>query len=172
MRHLYKGRSLFVLPVTLACLVTYQAPLARGQGCIVAQSSSVDISPESQGGYLQGGDWELTVDYRRQFSYKHSVSEVEQTYRVQQGTEVMNKINLEDLNLTYQATDRFGFTLTVPVLFARGCGAEPVLSPVNQSTKDAVNEIIAILARRASRFRLSTGTATACAREVRQRTSE
>ena len=67
----------------------------------------MDMSPESQGGYLQVGDWDLTVGYRHQFSYKHFVGQREQTYRVQQGTEVMNKVNLEDINLTYQATDAF-----------------------------------------------------------------
>jgi len=76
------------------------------------------MSPESQGGYLQDGDWEVTIGYRHQFSYKHFVGDVEQTYRVQQGTEVMNKINLEDINVTYQATPRFSFTLTAPILFA------------------------------------------------------
>ena len=59
---------------------------ARAQGCIVARSTSLDMAPESQGGYLQSGDWELTVGYRHQFSYKHFVGDVEQTYRVQQGT--------------------------------------------------------------------------------------
>lgn len=91
---------------------------AKGQGCIVARSNSVDMAPESQGGYLQTGDWELTVGYRHQFSYKHFVGDVEQTYRVQQGTEVMNKINLQDIDLTYQATPRFSLTLSVPLLFA------------------------------------------------------
>jgi hypothetical protein len=91
---------------------------ARGQGCIVARSSSLDMSPESQGGYLDTGDWDITVGYRHQFSYKHFVGNVEQTYRVQQGTEVMNKINLEDINLTYQATPRISVTLSIPLLFA------------------------------------------------------
>ncbi len=89
-----------------------------GQGCIVARSSTADMSPESQGGYLAPGDWDLTIGYRHQFSYKHFVGDVEQTYRVQQGTEVMNKINLEDLNLTFQATSRFSVQLSVPLLFA------------------------------------------------------
>jgi hypothetical protein len=58
------------------------------------------------------------VGYRHQFSYKHFVGDVEQKNRVQQGTEVMNKINLQDINLTYQATSRNSLTLTVPLLFA------------------------------------------------------
>lgn len=104
-----------VLLITLAFM---PARPARGQGCIVARSSSMDMSPESQGGYLNPGDIDLTIGYRHQFSYKHFVGDVEQTYRVQQGTQVMNKINLEDVNVTYQITDRFGFTLTVPILSA------------------------------------------------------
>ena len=78
----------------------------------------MEIGPTGQGGYLESGDWEMTIGYRHQFSYKHFVGDVEQTYRVQQGTEVMNKINLQDVNLTYQATSRISLTLTVPLLFA------------------------------------------------------
>jgi hypothetical protein len=111
------SQRLFVLALVVA-LTLISANHARGQGCIVARSSSMDMSPESQGGYLKPGDWDLTIGYRHQFSYKHFVGDVEQTYRVQQGTEVMNKINLEDVNLTYQITDRFGVTLTVPLLSA------------------------------------------------------
>ncbi len=115
MRNLGNGLSAVVLLFTLAFLGTHPA---HGQGCIVARSSSFDMAPESLGGYLQPGDWELTVGYRHQFSYKHFVGSVEQTYRVQQGTEVMNKINLQDINLSYQATSRISLTLTVPLLFA------------------------------------------------------
>jgi hypothetical protein len=115
MRVSAKSLPVVVLPVILALLSTVAA---RGQGCIVARSSSLDMAPESQGGYLQAGDWDLTVGYRHQFSYKHFVGSVEQVQRVQQGTEVMNKINLQDINLTYQATPRIGLTLTVPLLFA------------------------------------------------------
>ena len=102
----------------LAMVSSVTAVPAQAQGCIVARSSSVDLTPEAQGGYLETGDWELTVGYRHQFSYKHYVGDVEQTYRVQQGTQVMNKINLQDLNVTYQATSRVSLTLTVPLLFA------------------------------------------------------
>jgi len=109
------GNRIFVFA---SMLVFGAAPAAFGQGCIVARSSSVDMAPESQGGYLEAGDWEFTIGYRHQFSYKHFVGDVEQKYRVQQGTEVMNKINLEDFNLTRQITPRFSVTLTVPLLFA------------------------------------------------------
>jgi hypothetical protein len=76
------------------------------------------MGPESQGGYLEPGDFELNIGYRHQFSYKHFVGPVEQTYRVQQGTQVMNKINLENVNLTYQISSRFSVSASMPVLFA------------------------------------------------------
>ncbi len=91
MRNMCRDLAVFGLLVTGFVL---GALPARGQGCIVARSSSLDMSPESQGGYLDAGDWDITVGYRHQFSYKHFVGDVEQTYRVQQGTQVMNKINL------------------------------------------------------------------------------
>jgi hypothetical protein len=108
-----------MLRFLIASTVIAASPVCcYAQGCIVARSSSVDMSPQSQGGYLQPGDWDLTVGYRHQFSYKHFVGDVEQTYRVQQGTEVMNKINLENIDLTYQASSRFSFTLSIPLLLA------------------------------------------------------
>ncbi|HUP04202.1 MAG TPA: hypothetical protein VMU19_09440 [Bryobacteraceae bacterium] len=115
MNRLFSG----IAALAFTCGVGYMAtPPARAQGCIVARSSTTDLSPETQGGYLEQGDWEVAIGYRHQFSYKHFVGDVEQTYRVQQGTEVMNKINLEDLNVTYQATPRVSVTLSAPVLLA------------------------------------------------------
>ena len=77
------------------------AQTAQGQGCIVARSSEQTMGPEGQGGYLQPGEWDFSVGFRHLFSYKHFVGPTEQTYRVQQGTQVMNKINLQDYSLRY-----------------------------------------------------------------------
>lgn len=111
-------RSTTLVVCTIAVGMLMPAGVAWGQGCIVARSSSPEMGPESQGGYLESGDFEVNIGYRHQFSYKHFVGPVEQTYRVQQGTQVMNKINLENLNVTYQATPRFSFAANIPVLFA------------------------------------------------------
>jgi hypothetical protein len=108
--------NLPAITLIVACLVPVHS--AFGQGCIVARSSSQTNGPESQGGYLEPGDWDLTIGYRHQFSYKHFVGDVEQVQRVQQGNQVMNKINLEAVQATYQITPRFSCGLTVPILFA------------------------------------------------------
>ncbi|HTQ62104.1 MAG TPA: hypothetical protein VMI32_17900 [Candidatus Solibacter sp.] len=91
---------------------------ARAQGCIVARSTGSVGGPESEGGYLQAGHWELELDYRHQFSFRHYVGDVEQTYRFELGNQVENKINLENMQVTYQLTPRWSFFANVPVLFA------------------------------------------------------
>ena len=85
--------------IVLAALSGTQ--LAYGQGCIVARSSSTLSGPETEGGYLAPGEFNLTTGYRHQYSFRHFVGDVEQKYRMQQGTQVMNKINLLNFDLTY-----------------------------------------------------------------------
>ncbi len=91
---------------------------AQGQGCIVARSSSQVSGPESAGGYLAPGEFEFNFGYRHQYSFRHFVGDVEQKQRIQLGTQVMNKINLLNFNLTYQATPRFSFNFSAPMLLA------------------------------------------------------
>jgi hypothetical protein len=94
------------------------APAAYGQGCVVARSNGQTGGPESEGGYLNPGQWEVGLGYRHQFSFRHFVGDVEQTQRIAQGTQVMNKINLLNFYTTYQATPRFSFTVDMPLLLA------------------------------------------------------
>lgn len=91
---------------------------ARAQGCIIAHSVGTVGGPQSQGGYLQPGHWQLTLNYRHQYSFRHFVGSTEQVYREQEGSEVRNRINLVDASLTYQETPRWSFTFTMPMEFA------------------------------------------------------
>ncbi|HVW08703.1 MAG TPA: hypothetical protein VHC90_08975 [Bryobacteraceae bacterium] len=94
------------------------APLMHAQGCVVARSNGEAGGPEGEGGYLMAGDLELNTGYRHQFSFRHYIGDVEQTQRIAQGTEVENKINLENIDLTYQMTPRFAVSANIPVLSA------------------------------------------------------
>ncbi len=105
-----------LLIMCAAVLISLQT--AHAQGCIVARSNGQAGGPESEGGYLMPGEWNIGIGYRHQFSFRHFVGDLEQTYRIQQGTQVMNKINLENFSATYQATPRFSFTVDVPLLLA------------------------------------------------------
>src|SRR5436309_15753484 len=100
----------------VACLSLVQP--AFGQGCIISRSNGVVGGPESEGGYLQPGEFNLNVGYRHQFSFRHFVGPQEQTYRIQQGTQIMNKLNLQNYAITYQVTSRFSVTADVPLLLA------------------------------------------------------
>jgi hypothetical protein len=104
------------LALVIAALVF--APLAEPQGCIVARSTSVVSGPQTQGGYMAPGEWDVSVGYRHQYSFRHFVGDVEQKQRMQIGNQVMNKVNLLNLNITYQATQRFSLTFSAPMLLA------------------------------------------------------
>jgi hypothetical protein len=110
----------FVLSFTFAALfaAAISAPLARAQGCVVARSNGETGGPDSEGGYLTPGEFDFNTGYRHQFSFRHFIGPTEQTQRIALGTEVENKINLENVSLTYQLTSRFSVTANVPVLSA------------------------------------------------------
>jgi hypothetical protein len=91
---------------------------AHTQGCIIARSPELGGGPESQGGYLAPGEWLFSMGYRHQFSFRHFVGPTEQKNRIQQGNQVMNKINLETFNLTYQLSPRFSVSASMPLLLA------------------------------------------------------
>src|SRR3981081_4299048 len=110
------GRAAAIL---IACAAFFlPAPTALGQGCIVARSSSQPMGPEGQGGYLQAGEFDMTIGFRHQYSFRHFVGDVEQKQRIQLGNQVMNKINLQDYNLTYAITPRWSVNVDVPLLLA------------------------------------------------------
>lgn len=103
----------------MVCAVSVvYVPRAYGQGCIIARSNGEQGGPETEGGYLAPGDFEFGISYRHQFSYIHFVGPTEQTYRIQQGTQVENKINLENFAVTYQISRRFSVTADIPLLTA------------------------------------------------------
>jgi len=108
-------KLLLVVAVTLLGVLLHQQ--ASAQGCIVSRSTQ-QIGPGSQAGYLAPHHWELTIDYRHQYSFRHYVGDVEQTQRIQMGNQVENRINLENFQLTYQATPRWSFGVNLPLLFA------------------------------------------------------
>jgi hypothetical protein len=107
-----------VLPTFVFIALVIPAGKLSGQGCILARSSSVSGGPESQGGYLSPGEFDFTIGLRHQYSFRHFVGDVEQTYRIQQGTQVENKINLLNFNLDYQLSRRYSVQIDAPLLLA------------------------------------------------------
>jgi hypothetical protein len=101
----------------VAVLLMTPLQMAWGQGCIVSRSNGDVGGPESQGGYLAPGDFSVNIGYRHQFSFRHFIGDVEQP-RIALGTQVENKLNLENLAITYQITHRFSVTADLPVMSA------------------------------------------------------
>jgi hypothetical protein len=108
-----------LLLVLVAILLGALLPnLAHAQGCIVARSPQLTSGAGDGQGYLAPHHWQLTIDYRHQYSFRHFIGSVEQTQRIQMGNEVENRINLQNFQLTYQATPRWSFGIDLPLLFA------------------------------------------------------
>lgn len=117
-----KNRTIILFGFTcLVSLVSVQR--ASAQGCIVSRSNGEVGGPESEGGYLAPGDFNIAIGYRHQFSFEHYIGPSPELNsagrtRVQLGTQVENKINLENVGITYQLTPRFSLTADLPVLSA------------------------------------------------------
>src|SRR5207302_2424714 len=99
-----------LLAVVASALSLFAVQSAYGQGCVVSRSNGEVGGPTSAGGYLNPGDFDINIGYRHQFSFRHFVGDVEQKQRIANGNQVMNKLNLENVAVTYQITDRFSAT--------------------------------------------------------------
>lgn len=66
------------------------------------------------GGYPAAGTWQVSFGWRNQNSDKHYVGSEYQVNRTNEGSEVINHINLADLTVKYQATKRTELTLGIP----------------------------------------------------------
>jgi len=95
-----------------------QAQPSYAQGCIVSRSNSLGPGPQAAGGYMAPGDWDIAIGFRHQYSFRHFVGDIEQKQRMQIGNQVMNKLNLVNLNVTYQATPRFSFSVNAPLVLS------------------------------------------------------
>jgi hypothetical protein len=82
---------------------------------VVARISSPSLGAAS---YQEKGTWTAAVSHRWQYSDKHFVGDVEQVYREQEGSQVINDIHVVDLSVSFAATKRISLTLGVPFQFA------------------------------------------------------
>jgi len=114
-RQFFKSAVLAVAVLLTGAGAAYKL---EAQGCVVAHSVGEIGGPDSEGGYLAPGHWQLNLDYRHLYSFRHYVGSVEQVYRTEGKSNVRNRVNLFDAELTYQITPRFSVEGNVPVEFA------------------------------------------------------
>ena len=67
-------------------------------------------------GILQKGQWQLSGTYQYYKSFRHFRGDVEETERLEHGTEVINRSHSLDIALSHAITDRFAVTLNIPYL--------------------------------------------------------
>jgi hypothetical protein len=76
------------------------------------------------------------VSHRWQYSDRHFVGDVDQTYRQKEGSEVINDLHLIDLSVSYAITKRITATLAIPFSFATRSQA------VRDNRRDANGDLI------------------------------
>jgi hypothetical protein len=62
--------------------------------------------------------WQVSASWRYQYSHRHFVGSEEQLERAEDRSQVKNTINLFDLGVRYNATDRWSFSVGIPYLMA------------------------------------------------------
>jgi hypothetical protein len=66
------------------------------------------LSPQSR--------WQVSVGYRWQRSFRHFRGDHEEANRLEEGSEVENKLHLFDVGLNYQASPRWSLSLSAPIM--------------------------------------------------------
>lgn len=68
--------------------------------------------------YAGPNRWQVSTSWRYQRSHRHFVGPDEQEEREEEGSEVVNTINLAEVAIRYNATPQWSFTLGIPYLIA------------------------------------------------------
>jgi hypothetical protein len=93
--------------------------LARQNAPVPGAMCTAATDPKNlDDGYLREGQWQISVGYRKQYSFRHFVGTVEQHERVEQRSAIVNDIHLFDVGITYGLTRRTSFSLGVPFMHA------------------------------------------------------
>ena len=102
-------KSLYILTI----LIFFSGTEGVAQGCVAVRSG---CGATLGGGFLiPKSEFQLSVNYRYFKSYKHFRSKHEETERVENGTEVINKTHFTDFVLNYGITDRLYANFVLPV---------------------------------------------------------
>ena len=73
-------------------------------------------------GYLESGNWQLSVAYRWLHSDRHFIGGVEQKQREALGNQQINEVHTVDTTVTYGISPRVSLGLTVPFIYAMRSG--------------------------------------------------
>jgi hypothetical protein len=108
------GLALSLVPTSL----TAQSCVLTRLDSPVLSAFDKDFSPDAV-----REPWQMTLGWRYGYSFRHFVGTDEQEQRLEEGSQVVNNVNLADLGLRYSFNSRTSVTLGVPYLMATRSGA-------------------------------------------------
>ncbi|WP_421873602.1 transporter [Marinoscillum sp.] len=97
------------------CTIVLSTTLSTGQGCVAIRSGCG--ANVNGGGLLQKNQWQAGTNFRYFHSYKHFRGKHEETYRVEEGSEVINDSFFLDFLISYGISDRWSANLTLPFVY-------------------------------------------------------
>lgn len=86
----------------------------QAQGCVAIRGNSSCGANVNNTFNLQKGEFITQIGFRHFKSFRHFRGDVEETHRLEEGTEVINKSSFIDLSMSYGISDRFFGTVILP----------------------------------------------------------
>jgi len=106
-------RLRLVLTATAAVLFALLAPgRAAAQGCVAVKMNVPVLGSQSE--FNEDQRWQVSVGYRWFRSDRHFIGTDEQENRAEEGSQVINNVNLWDLGVQYQVNKRWNLQLALP----------------------------------------------------------
>jgi hypothetical protein len=102
----------FIIIVFLAFVLN---PSLFGQGCVAIRGNSACGGSFGSSLNLNKGEFNSQFGFRHFKSFRHYRGDVEETNRLEEGTEVINKSTFIDFSLTYGISDRFYANIILPI---------------------------------------------------------
>jgi len=104
----------FIKIAGVLCLLTTAMSQVNAQGCVAIRSGCG--ANVGGGNLLQKGQFIVSTNMRYFHSFRHFRGRTEETYRVQEGSQVENKSYFNDVVVNYGITNRLSFVLDIPYI--------------------------------------------------------
>lgn len=107
--------TIFTIMALVLTSLTYEN--LQAQGCVAIRGFSSCSGTIGNSFALMKGDLLIGGNFRHFKSFRHFRGDHEETHRVEEGTEVINKSSFLDLSLNYGLSNRLYATATLPFVF-------------------------------------------------------
>lgn len=105
--------------VIFICFFTsaFFSPKTLAQGCVAIRGNVGGLGNFGTTINLNKGEFNAQFGFRNFKSFRHFRGDIEETHRIEDGTEVINYSSFLDFSLTYGLSDRFYANIILPVVF-------------------------------------------------------